>query len=54
VIRQGNPKPASPHADDILANAQTYAAQIYKVLDPAMAMVRFNSEWLGQLTPRRL
>jgi tyrosyl-tRNA synthetase len=35
---------------DIVANARTYAEQIYKVLDPAKATVRFNSEWLGKLT----
>ena len=40
--------------DDILANAQTYATQIYKVLDPALATVRFNSEWLGRLTPEEI
>jgi tyrosyl-tRNA synthetase len=40
--------------DDILANAQTYAAQIYKVLDPAKATLRFNSEWLGQLSPEEI
>src|SRR6266566_539706 len=40
--------------DDISANAQTYATQIYKVLDPALATVRFNSEWLGQLTPEEI
>jgi tyrosyl-tRNA synthetase len=40
--------------DDILANAQTYAAQLYKVLDPAKATLRFNSEWLGQLSPEEI
>jgi tyrosyl-tRNA synthetase len=40
--------------DDISANAQTYGAQIYKVLDPERTMVRFNSEWLGQLTPEEI
>jgi tyrosyl-tRNA synthetase len=40
--------------DDILSNAQTYTAQIYKVLDPAMATVQFNSEWLGQLSPEEI
>jgi tyrosyl-tRNA synthetase len=40
--------------DDILANAQTYAAQLYKVLDPAKATLRFNSEWLGQLSPEAI
>jgi tyrosyl-tRNA synthetase len=40
--------------EDIVANAQTYAAQIYKILDPALTTVRFNSEWLGQLTPEEI
>src|ERR671923_2048883 len=40
--------------DDISANAQTYAAQIYKVLDPAKATLRFNSEWLGRLSPEAI
>jgi tyrosyl-tRNA synthetase len=40
--------------DDILANAQTYAEQIYKVLDPARTTLRFNSEWLGKLTPEEI
>src|SRR5687768_3433946 len=39
---------------DILANARTYAEQIYKVLDPAKATVRFNSEWLGKLAPEEV
>jgi tyrosyl-tRNA synthetase len=40
--------------NDILSNAQTYAEQIYKVLDPARATVRFNSEWLGKLAPEAI
>jgi tyrosyl-tRNA synthetase len=39
---------------DILANAQTYAEQIYKVLDPVKATLRFNSEWLGKLAPEAI
>jgi tyrosyl-tRNA synthetase len=39
---------------DILANAETYAAQIHKILDPVMTTVRFNSEWLGQLSPEEI
>jgi tyrosyl-tRNA synthetase len=35
----------------ILSNAQTYREQIYKMLDPAKTVLRFNSEWLGKLTP---
>src|SRR5919109_2726699 len=37
--------------DGILSNAQTYAAQIYKVLNPTKTALRFNSEWLGKLNP---
>jgi tyrosyl-tRNA synthetase len=40
--------------DDISANAQTYAEQIYKVLDPARATLRFNSEWLTKLSPEEI
>ncbi|MEL1263131.1 tyrosine--tRNA ligase [Pseudoxanthomonas putridarboris] len=36
--------------DDVLANAQTYADQVFKVLDKARTEVRFNSEWFGQMT----
>jgi tyrosyl-tRNA synthetase len=40
--------------NDITTNAQTYAAQIYKVLDPGSTTLRFNSEWLGRLTPEEI
>jgi tyrosyl-tRNA synthetase len=33
--------------DQIETNAKTYAAQVFKILDPAKTEVRFNSEWLG-------
>jgi tyrosyl-tRNA synthetase len=36
--------------DDVLANAQTYAEQVFKVLDRERTEVRFNSEWFGQMT----
>lgn len=39
---------------EILANARTYTQQIFKVLDPDKTVVRFNSEWLGQLTPEEV
>jgi tyrosyl-tRNA synthetase len=39
---------------EILANAQTYAEQVYKLLDPTKTTVRFNSEWLGKLTPEEI
>ncbi|MEO8804229.1 MAG: tyrosine--tRNA ligase [Rudaea sp.] len=35
--------------DDVLANAQTYAAQVYKVLDRERTEIRFNSEWFGAM-----
>jgi len=35
--------------EDVLANAQTYADQVFKVLDKARTEVRFNSEWFGQM-----
>ena len=33
----------------ILQNAETYKAQVFKILDPEKTEVRFNSEWLGQI-----
>ncbi|PBJ84162.1 tyrosine--tRNA ligase [Lysobacteraceae bacterium NML93-0399] len=35
--------------DDVLANAETYKAQVFKVLDAAKTEVRFNSEWFGAM-----
>ena len=35
--------------EDVLANAETYAAQVYKVLDRDRTEVRFNSEWFGKM-----
>lgn len=34
----------------VAANAATYEAQIYKVLDPKRTRVEFNSRWLGKLS----
>ena len=36
--------------DEIRENAETYKAQLGKVLDTARTQVRFNSEWLGALS----
>ena len=36
--------------EDVLANAQTYADQVFKVLDKARTEVRFNSEWFGAMS----
>ena len=35
--------------EDVLANAQTYKAQVFKILDAEKTDVRFNSEWMNQL-----
>jgi tyrosyl-tRNA synthetase len=34
---------------DVLANAETYKKQIFKVLDPDKTEIRFNSEWFKKL-----
>ena len=36
--------------DEVLLNAESYKEQVFKILDPAQTEVRFNSEWLGNLT----
>jgi tyrosyl-tRNA synthetase len=36
--------------DQVEANAKTYLDQVYKILDPQKTEVRYNSEWLGQMT----
>jgi len=35
--------------DEIVKNAETYAAQCFKVLDPERTEIRYNSEWFGKL-----
>lgn len=35
--------------EDVLANAKTYADQVFKVLDRDKTEVRFNSEWFGAM-----
>jgi len=36
--------------EEVLANAETYKQQVFKVLDPAKTEVRFNSEWFGAMS----
>ena len=36
--------------DEIAANAETYKAQMFRLLDPERTEVRFNSEWMDALT----
>jgi len=40
-------KPLSP--EQVKENAETYASQVFKILDPEKTEIRFNSEWLNQL-----
>jgi tyrosyl-tRNA synthetase len=35
--------------EEIQRNAETYQTQVFKILDPAKTVVRFNSEWLEPL-----
>ncbi len=35
--------------EDVLANAETYKAQVFKILDPAKTRVEFNSTWMDKL-----
>ncbi|MCS4307788.1 tyrosyl-tRNA synthetase [Rheinheimera pacifica] len=35
--------------EDVLANAETYKEQVFKILDSAKTRVAFNSEWMGEL-----
>ncbi|WP_021022143.1 tyrosine--tRNA ligase [Salinivibrio costicola] len=35
--------------EQVLANAETYKEQVYKILDPAKTRIEFNSKWLGEL-----
>jgi tyrosyl-tRNA synthetase len=34
---------------EIQANARTYEAQIFKILDPARTRIEFNSKWMGTM-----
>ncbi len=36
--------------DEVIDNARTYEAQIYKVLDPEKTLVMFNSSWMGEMS----
>ena len=35
--------------EDVLANAETYKEQVFKILDPAKTRVEFNSTWMEKL-----
>jgi tyrosyl-tRNA synthetase len=36
--------------EEVLENARTYQAQIYKILDPAKTKIVFNSEWMSRMS----
>ena len=40
--------------EEVLANAQTYKEQVFKILDPDKTEVRFNSEWFGELSAAKM
>jgi len=40
--------------EQVEQNAAGYTQQAFKVLDPERTEVRFNSEWLGRLTPEQM
>ncbi len=40
--------------EQVDANAKTYLAQVFKLLDPQKTEVRYNSEWLDKLTSQEV
>jgi len=36
--------------DEVIENARTYEAQIFKVLDPEKTLVMFNSSWMNEMS----
>jgi tyrosyl-tRNA synthetase len=40
--------------DEVIENAKTYEAQIFKVLCPERTLVMFNSSWMNAMTPAEL
>lgn len=46
--RNATRPPLTP--DEVKANALTYQAQVFKILDPEKTRVEFNSTWMGEMT----
>lgn len=40
--------------EEVLENAETYKAQVFKILDPEKTIVDFNSRWLGSMSSNDL
>lgn len=38
--------------EEVMKNAKTYQEQVFKVLDPSLVEIRFNSEWNAKLSAR--
>ena len=38
-------------AEEVAKNAKSYQEQVFKILDPSKTETRYNSEWLGRMTP---
>src|SRR6059036_3296456 len=36
--------------EQIVANAETYKSQVFRILDPARTVVDFNRRWLGKIS----
>ncbi|MEO8442775.1 MAG: tyrosine--tRNA ligase, partial [Betaproteobacteria bacterium] len=37
--------------EEVTANAKTYTAQVFKILDQGKTQIAFNSEWMDKFTP---
>jgi tyrosyl-tRNA synthetase len=46
--RNATRPPLTP--DEVKANALTYQAQVFKILDPEKTRVEFNSKWMGEMS----
>ncbi|GAB2710461.1 tyrosine--tRNA ligase [Halomonas garicola] len=40
--------------EEVKRNAETYKAQVFKILDPAKTEVRFNAEWFSELSAAKM
>lgn len=45
---------ARPSLEEVKENAQSYVEQAFKILDPERTEVRYNGEWLSELTFREI
>lgn len=40
--------------EEVLQNAETYKAQVFRILDPENVEIRFNSEWFGKMSAAQI